>query len=66
MTSTSTLKEKFKKHRALVPFVIPAMLFALVFSYLPMIGILIAFKDNPNFGRYRRDRGVHPRQLDAG
>lgn len=52
MTSTSTLKEKFKKHRALVPFVIPAMLFALVFSYLPMIGILIAFKDNPNFGRY--------------
>lgn len=52
MTSTLTLKGKFKKHRSLVPFVIPAMLFALVFSYLPMIGILIAFKDNPNFGRY--------------
>lgn len=31
---------------------IPAILFALVFCYLPMIGILIAFKDNPNFGRY--------------
>lgn len=52
MTSTLTLRGKFKKHRSLVPFVIPAMLFALVFSYLPMIGILIAFKDNPNFGRY--------------
>ena len=52
MTSTLTLRGKFKKHRSLVPFVIPAMLFALVFSYLPMIGILNAFKDNPNFGRY--------------
>lgn len=49
---TSTLKARIKKHRSLIPFVIPAMLFALVFSYLPMIGILIAFKDNPNFGRY--------------
>lgn len=49
---TSTLKSRIKKHRSLIPFVIPAMLFALVFSYLPMVGILIAFKDNPNFGRY--------------
>lgn len=49
---TSTLKSRIHKHRSLIPFVIPAILFALVFSYLPMIGILIAFKDNPNFGRY--------------
>lgn len=49
---TSTLKAKVHKHRSLIPFVIPAILFALVFCYLPMIGILIAFKDNPNFGRY--------------
>ena len=49
---TSTLQAKVKKHRSLIPFVIPAILFALVFCYLPMIGILIAFKDNPNFGRY--------------
>ena len=49
---TSTLKSKVNKHRSLIPFVIPAVLFALVFCYLPMIGILIAFKDNPNFGRY--------------
>ncbi len=49
---TLTLKQKVKKHKSLIPFVIPAMLFALIFSYLPMVGILIAFKDNPNFGRY--------------
>ena len=48
----NTFKSKLKKHRSLIPFVIPAVLFALVFSYLPMTGILIAFKDNPNFGRY--------------
>lgn len=49
---TSTLKSRVHKHRSLIPFVIPAVLFALVFCYLPMIGILIAFKDNPNFLRY--------------
>ena len=49
---TSTLSSRVRKHRSLIPFVIPAVLFALVFCYLPMIGILIAFKDNPNFGRY--------------
>ena len=49
---TSTLKSRIRKHRSLIPFVIPAVAFAFVFCYLPMIGILIAFKDNPNFGRY--------------
>ena len=49
---SNTLAHRLKKHKSLVPFVIPAVLFALVFSYLPMAGILIAFKDNPNFGRY--------------
>lgn len=49
---TSTLKSRIHKHRSLIPFVIPAILFALIFCYLPMFGILIAFKDNPNFGRY--------------
>lgn len=48
----NTFRSRLKKHRSLIPFVIPAVLFALVFSYLPMVGILIAFKDNPNFGRY--------------
>lgn len=47
-----TLGDKAKKYKTLIPFVIPAVLFALVFSYLPMTGILIAFKDHPNFLRY--------------
>lgn len=45
-------KSKIKKYKGLIPFILPATVFALIFSYLPMIGILIAFKDNPNFGRY--------------
>lgn len=49
---TSTLAHRIKKHRSLIPFVIPAILFALVFCYLPMVGILLAFKESPNFGRY--------------
>ncbi len=48
----STLQSRIKKHRSLIPFVIPAIVLAFVFCYLPMIGILIAFKDNPNFLRY--------------
>ena len=48
----SQLGMRIKKHRSLIPFVIPAIVFALVFCYLPMIGILIAFKESPNFGRY--------------
>lgn len=50
--ASTTLKQKFKKHKSLIPFVLPAVIFALIFSYLPMLGIIIAFKDNPNFGRY--------------
>lgn len=45
-------KSKIKKYKGLIPFILPATVFALIFSYLPMIGISIAFKDNPNFGRY--------------
>lgn len=47
-----TFGMKVKKYKNLIPFVLPAMLFALIFSYVPMTGILIAFKDNPNFLRY--------------
>ena len=47
-----TFSAKVKKYKSLIPFVIPAILFALIFCYLPMAGILIAFKDNPNFVRY--------------
>lgn len=51
-TKKMTLGDKINKHKQLIPFVIPAILFALVFCYLPMAGIVIAFKDNPNFLRY--------------
>lgn len=47
-----TLRDKIEKHKHLIPFVIPAVIFALIFCYLPMAGIVIAFKDNPNFVRY--------------
>lgn len=46
------LKKNFKKNKGLIPFVIPAVIFALVFSYLPMLGIVLAFKDQPNFILY--------------
>lgn len=45
-------RRKWKKNKSLVPFVLPAIIFALLFSYLPMAGILIGFKDNINFIRY--------------
>ena len=51
-TKKMTFGAKVKKYKSLIPFVIPAVLFALIFCYLPMVGILIAFKDNPNFVRY--------------
>ena len=51
-TKKLTLGDKIQKHKHLIPFVIPAVFFALVFCYLPMSGIVIAFKDNPNFVRY--------------
>ncbi len=47
-----TLKAKWKKNKSLVPFVLPAIVFGVLFSYLPMVGLLIAFKDNINFIRY--------------
>jgi len=35
----------FKKYRDLYPFLIPAMIFAIIFAYIPMLGIVIAFKE---------------------
>lgn len=45
-------KTLLKRYKTLYPFLIPAVLLALVFSYLPMVGLLIAFKDNLNFIKY--------------
>ncbi|ERJ13652.1 ABC transporter permease [Haloplasma contractile] len=38
-------KTGFRKYLDLYPFLIPAMIFALIFAYIPMAGISIAFKD---------------------
>lgn len=51
-TKKLTFAQKVSKHKQIIPFVIPGILFALIFCYLPMAGIVIAFKDNPNFMRY--------------
>ncbi|WP_240633246.1 ABC transporter permease [Paenibacillus montanisoli] len=37
--------KKYKQYRALLIMMIPAMLYYLVFHYLPMYGVLLAFKD---------------------
>lgn len=39
------LKKDFKRNRMLYLMIIPVLLFYIVFSYIPMSGIIIAFKD---------------------
>lgn len=41
----SMLKKELKKHRGLLILMIPGFLALLIFNYLPMFGIVIAFKD---------------------
>ncbi|MGL4337182.1 MAG: ABC transporter permease [Turicibacter sp.] len=42
------LKKQFKNRGDLIPFLFPAMFFAIVFAYIPMLGLVMAFKENPN------------------
>lgn len=39
---------QMKKYGNLFIFYIPAAVFALVFAYIPMLGLIMAFKENPN------------------
>ena len=39
---------QMKQYGNLFPFFIPAVLFAVVFAYIPMAGLVMAFKENPN------------------
>lgn len=39
---------RFKKHRSIIWFVLPAAILAFVFGYIPMAGILIAFRTDFN------------------
>lgn len=41
-------KSRFKGYGNLFPFYIPAAIFAIVFAYIPMLGLIMAFKENPN------------------
>lgn len=36
--------KRLRKHGRILPFIIPAALFSLIFSYIPMLGIIFAFK----------------------
>ncbi len=38
--------KRVKKYRYVLWFILPAALFSLVFSYVPMLGVLFAFKEN--------------------
>ncbi len=44
----STRNLKFKKYAPLYLFFVPSALFVLIFKYLPMAGLIMAFKENPN------------------
>lgn len=46
------VKANFEKYKGLYLFLIPAVVFAILFHYLPIVGLLIGFKENINFFRY--------------
>lgn len=47
--------KRIKKHRRLLLFLLPAFLVSLIFSYIPMFGILFAFKDPAQFDLTKAD-----------
>lgn len=46
---TKYFKQQIKKYKWLYLFLIPAVVLALMFSYLPMVGLLMAFKGEMDF-----------------
>lgn len=48
----SLLKTRLKKHWSTLLFLLPAVVLGIVFSYIPMVGILMAFKTELNLFRY--------------
>lgn len=43
-----TQGKRLKKHRHVLPFLLPAAIVSLIFSYIPMLGILFSFKEDFN------------------
>jgi putative aldouronate transport system permease protein len=41
----SSFKKNFRRNWRLLVFVLPALLYVIIFAYLPMYGIVIAFQD---------------------
>lgn len=57
-----SLRTQFKNKGSLFVFYIPAVAFSILFSYIPMMGLIMAFKENPNlFGSSSAIAGI----LDA-
>lgn len=53
MKSDMTIKEKMKRYGSLMPFLLPCVVLAILFSYIPMVGILMAFKVKINTFLYQ-------------
>lgn len=51
----SLQKKRFIKYRKVLWFILPAALFTFIFSYIPMLGVLFAFKDPGHFNIIRHD-----------
>lgn len=47
----ATRRKNLKKYAPLYFFFIPSMIFVLIFKYFPMVGLVLAFKENPNMLR---------------
>lgn len=54
-----SLRTQFKNKGSLFVFYIPAVVFSIIFSYIPMMGLVMAFKENPNlFGSSSAVAGI--------
>lgn len=51
-------RDRMKKMGSLIPFYIPAMVVALIFCYIPMLGLIMAFKEEPNMYAYDPIEGI--------
>jgi len=51
-TGKMTVKRKIKKYYKLFLFIIPSLILVIIFSYIPMVGTLIAFKKDMNTTLY--------------
>lgn len=54
-----SFSKDMKQYGSLFVFYLPAVIFAILFSYIPMLGLIMAFKENPNlFGSSSAVKGI--------